>query len=514
MVDILLLALNAKYAHAAFGLRYLKANLGPLADRCEILEFEAAARSVDVIEAVLRRAPRIVGLGVYIWNTDAATRLVSELKRIAPEITVVIGGPEVSYETVGQPIADIADHTIQGEADLAFRTLCEQLLAGERPREKIIAATLPRFSQLRLPYDLYTDGDIARRVVYVEASRGCPYECEFCLSSLDIPVRQAPLDLFLAAMQRLLDRGLRQFKFVDRTFNLNLRVSREILAFFLERYRPGLFLHFEMVPDRLPESLCDLIARFPPGAMQFEVGIQTFNPRVSELISRRQDVDTLEANLRWLREQTGVHVHADLIVGLPGEDLPSFGAGFDRLVSLQPQEIQVGLLKRLKGTPIQRHDAEWGMVYSPAAPFEILRTRLIDFVEMQRLRRFARYWDLVANSGNFTLTLPLIWGDDSPFESMLRFSDWLYTASGRTNGIALKRLVELVFEFLVTQRGLPPRTVAETVYADYLRGGRSDRPPFLRPYITDEAVPPRAALSRQTGGTDRQIRHASGRLES
>ena len=151
-----------------------------------------------------------------------------------------------------------------------------------------------------------------------------------------------------------------------------------------------------------------MIARFPPGALQFEVGVQTFNAEVAERISRRQDYARLEDNLRFLREQTGVHIHADLIAGLPGESLESFAAGFDRLVALGPHEIQVGILKRLRGTPIVRHDAEWQMVYNPHPPYEILQNRLIDFATMQKLRRFARYWDLVGNSGNFVETTPLI----------------------------------------------------------------------------------------------------------
>ena len=169
-------------------------------------------------------------------------------------------------------------------------------------------------------------------MIYVEASRGCPFKCEFCLSSLDVPVRNVPIDDFLAAMQKLLDRGVQNFKFVDRTFNLNLNISKSILQFFLERLRPGLFLHFEMIPDRLPEALRTIIQRFPAGVLQFEVGVQTFNDEVSARISRRQDNAKLADNLRFLREETGVHVHADLIVGLPGEDVASFGVGFDRLV--------------------------------------------------------------------------------------------------------------------------------------------------------------------------------------
>ena len=283
---------------------------------------------------------------------------------------------------------------------------------GRRPAlryPKSSPPNLPDFSQIVLPYDLYTDDDIAHRIIYVEASRGCPFTCEFCLSSLDIPVRQVPLAAMLEQLQRLLDRGVKQFKFVDRTFNLNVAVSKTILEFFLERYQPGHFFHFEMIPDRLPESLREVIARFPPGALQFEVGVQTFNEEVSGLIKRRQNYEKLADNFHFLRNETGVHIHADLIVGLPGETLESFAAGFDRLIALGPQEIQVGILKRLRGTPIIRHDADWQMVYNPHPPYEILQNKLIDFETMQKLRRFARYWDLVGNSGNFIETTPLIW---------------------------------------------------------------------------------------------------------
>jgi radical SAM superfamily enzyme YgiQ (UPF0313 family) len=458
MPDIILTTLNARYAHCAFGLRYLLANLGELKPQAKILEFDINQRVVDVVERILTEQPRIVGIGVYIWNAAQSAQLVADLKRLRPDLTIIIGGPEVSYEVEQQQICREADYVNTGDADAAFAELCRKILAGERQTQKIVSAPLPDFGQLALPYDLYTDEDIAHRVIYVEASRGCPFECEFCLSSLDIPVRNAPLDAFLPAMQRLLDRGVRQFKFVDRTFNLNLQTCRVILQFFLERCRPGLFVHFEMIPDRLPESLRELIRQFPPGALQFEVGIQTFNEEVAALISRRQDNAKAEENLRWLREHTGVHVHTDLIVGLPGEDVESFAAGFDRLVALRPHEIQVGMLKRLRGTPIIRHDAEWGMVYSPHPPYEVLQTKLIDFFTMQRLRRFARYWDLVANSGDFP---GLSW----TFESFLQFSDWLCAETKQTHAIALPRLTELLARYLgqpvTPQRkragNLPPR---------------------------------------------------------
>jgi len=486
--EIVLTTLNARYAHAAFGLRYLMANLGELQPRAEILEFDINQKSTDVVEAILAENPRIVGIGIYIWNVMPATQVIAELKRLRPEIVIVLGGPEVSFETDQQEICHLADYVITGEADLAFGELCEKLMSGSRPEAKVIAAGYPDFSRLKLPYDLYDDRDLQQRVVYVEASRGCPFSCEFCLSSLDVPVRNVPLEDFLAAMQRLLDRGLQRFKFVDRTFNLNIHTGTAILDFFLKRYRPGMFCHFEMIPDRLPEGLRELIRRFPAGALQFEVGIQSFSDEVCRRISRRQDAERAEENLRFLRQQTGVHVHADLIVGLPGEDVASFAAGFDRLVGLGPQEIQVGMLKRLRGTPIVRHDREFQIVYSPNPPYEVLQTGAIDFAMMQRLRRFARYWDLVANSGNFLETTPRLWRDGSPFARFLHFSDWLFARAGASHGIALRNLSEWVFDYLTVELGQKAGEAAAAVWRDYQRGGRSDRPRFLLQHLPPGAM--------------------------
>jgi radical SAM superfamily enzyme YgiQ (UPF0313 family) len=527
MPDIVLTTLNAKFIHAAFGLRYLFANLGDLQPRAVIAEFDINLRPLDIAEALLAQlerrpparpdgnfdveravsetgAPQILGFGVYIWNVTETTEVITVIKRIRPEIKIILGGPEVSYETEGQKIVELADHVITGEADLKFAEVCQTLLrahplipsfspnggeGGRRPDEgarltKIIAAELPEFSCIILPYDFYTGADIAHRIVYVEASRGCPFTCEFCLSSLDIPVRQVPLDKFLTAMQRLLDRGLKQFKFVDRTFNLNILTSKALLEFFLARYQPGMFFHFEMIPDRLPAELRAVIAKFPAGSLQFEVGIQTFNPEVGSLISRRQNYERLADNFNYLRRETSVHIHADLIVGLPGEMLESFAAGFDQLIALGPQEIQVGILKRLRGTPIVRHDAEWQMIYNAHPPYEILQNKLLDFATMQRLRRFAKYWDLVGNSGNFIAITPLIWNNGaSPFKNFLRFSDWLYAQIGRTDSIALVRLAELLFEFLTSELSLEQKTVAETLWSDWQRNGRRDPPEFIREFL-------------------------------
>jgi radical SAM superfamily enzyme YgiQ (UPF0313 family) len=505
MAQIVLSTLNAKYIHASFGLRYLLANLGQLRQETRLIEFDIQQRPVDVVEAILAQQPRIAGLGVYIWNIRETAEVVAALKRVRPDIVVVLGGPEVSFETDQQEIVRLADFVITGEADLEFAALCRQILAGTPPAQKIIPAQLPEPAQLALPYDLYDEEDVAHRIIYVEASRGCPFSCELCLSSLEVPVRQFPLPLLLAELQKLLDRGVSQFKFVDRTFNLNIETGKAILQFFLNRLHHGLFLHFEMVPDRLPEALREIIVQFPRGALQFEVGIQTFDETVAANISRRQDYARLTDNMQFLRQQTGVHIHADLIAGLPGETLESFAAGFDRLLALGPQEIQVGILKRLRGTPITRHDETWQMVYSPHPPYEILQNKLLDFSVVQRLRRFARFWDLVGNSGNFSETTQLLCQTKpSAFAAFMRWSDWFYEHIGRQHSIALDRLAQRLFQYLTEECALAHAGVAETLWRDWQKAGRREKPAFLAPYIPDAEVHAPRAKSETP---KRQARH-------
>jgi hypothetical protein len=253
-----------------------------------------------------------------------------------------------------------------------------------------------------------------------------------------------------------------------------------ILEFFLEliaaRSDDPPFLHFELIPDHLPEALKAPITRFPPGTLQFEIGIQTFDVATQRRISRRQDNAAAEANILWLRENTKAHLHVDLIAGLPGEDLASFAAGFDRLVALRPHEIQVGLLKRLRGAPIARHTAEFGMVYDTAPPYQVMQTGVLDAGTVQRLARFARYWDLVANSGRFASTLPLVLAD-APFRRFMEFAVWLHDACGRTHAIPAERLYELAHRWLV-EKGTDPRAATATLADDYRRSGARGRLAF------------------------------------
>lgn len=497
MTDIILATINARYIHASLGLRYLYANMGELQSRTRLQEFTLQQRAEDIVEQLLTDDTRIIGFGVYIWNVSETTEVLRLLKILRPDITLVVGGPEVSYEIDQQTICRLADHVITGAADRAFAELCHEIESGEQPGHLISPLPLS-LKELASPYPWYSDNDVAHRVIYVEASRGCPFKCEFCLSSLDRTAVAFELPAFLQQMQQLIDRGARQFKFVDRTFNLKTDTSRQILEFFLARMDKGLFLHFELIPDRLPPVLLELLPRFPPKSLQFEIGIQSFNPEVQQRISRRQQHERTCENLRWLRENTHAHVHADLIFGLPGETLESFGQGFDLLYSLGPQEIQVGILKRLRGTPIERHTLTHEMRYMSVPPYRILAHRDADFATVQRMVRFARYWDLIGNSGRFPSTLPLLLGN-TPFARFLRLSDWLHATIAQTHRIALPRLFHLLHRHLVSVLQLDRDRVQAALLADHRHNALKGEPAWLRDSSEDTGADRAASRVPDTG---------------
>ncbi|MDI1237347.1 MAG: DUF4080 domain-containing protein [Polaromonas sp.] len=513
---IVLATLNAKYIHASLGLRYLLANMdrhggAGLRAQTQLREFVIGQPATRMVEDLLALQPEVIGLGVYIWNVVETTQLVRLLKTLRPDIKIVLGGPEVSHEVGEQEICRLADHVITGWGDVSFPKLCRALLklpgGGPQPLMKVIAGEQPPLDDLALPYQDYTAEDLAQRLLYVEASRGCPFKCEFCLSSLDKTAWAFDLDSFMAEMEALYRRGARNFKFVDRTFNLKIDNSVRILQFFLDRIAeaPDVFVHFEVVPDSLPDRLKELIAQFPEGALQFEVGIQSFNPEVQQRISRKQDNLKTAENLRWLVTQSRAHVHADLIFGLPGETLQSFAEGFDRLHALAPHEIQFGVLKRLRGTPITRHTAQFAMAYDPHTPYTILQNSTVDFATMQRIKRFARYWDMVANSGRFALSLDLLLAPGSAFGHFLAFSDWLWQTTGKTHEFALEKLVDLLFAHLTQVRGLDEQAVRDALLVDYQASGARARPRCLADLLSG-AQKPEASDKRLTG---RQNRHLS-----
>ncbi|WP_438970971.1 DUF4080 domain-containing protein [Methylophaga sp.] len=498
--DIILSTFNARYMHSAFGLRYLYANLGECQAKAEIVEFTIQERPLNIAETLLSYQPKIIGLSVYIWNVKEISETVSLIKQITPEVTIVLGGPEVGHHPDVPTVCEQADYVISGPGEKNFRELCEQLLTGNRPEQKFIEGQATKLDELILPYEFYDDEDIRNRLIYVEASRGCPFKCEFCLSALDKTATPFPLEAFLAEMDLLWQRGVRNFKFIDRTFNLKVSTSIRILDFFLERMSDDLYLHFEVVPDNLPEKLKAALKQFPPQSLQFEIGIQTFDPDIQNLISRKQNNDKTRDNIRWLREHTGAHLHTDLIFGLPGDTLANFAHSFDQLVRLEPHEIQLGILKRLRGAPLNRHNQDYDLRFNPQPPYNILSTRDISFMEMQRVNRFARFWDMIGNSGRFINTLPLILGEQ-PFNRFMQLSDKLYDLAGQSYKIALRRLFEMIYVVMTEELELDAERVKAQLKLDYVRANIKSVPDY-------EKLPSLNKKTKQGVANKRQRQHA------
>ena len=479
MQKIILTTLNSRFTHTSLALRYIYANLQEYQQYSQIMEFSINDALQSITEKLLSQNPTIIGIGVYIWNAREVAELVHLLKKISPQTTIVLGGPEVSYEPFRVNF-DEADFIVQGEGDFIFYELCKDI-NNNTANKRIIKKTIPELKKMQLPYKYYTDSDIANRYIYVEISRGCPFDCEFCLSSMDEKVRTFNLDEVLNEFEILWQRGARAFKFVDRTFNINIKTANKILDFFLAKDEVY-FAHFEVIPDHFPDSLKEKIKKFNHGALQLEIGIQTLNLEVANNISRQLKLDKIKENIRFLENDSEAHIHLDLIVGLPGESLDSFGKNLDELVNLSSCEIQLGILKKLSGTQINRHDILHGMVYSDIPPYDILKNNLLSFNDIQIMKRFARFWDLFYNSGNFKNSLPLLWKDESCYENFYKLGIWIYQQTDSTWKISLVRLSELLFIYLSEIKKIPPQEIADEMLKDMMKLKGRAIPPFLKPF--------------------------------
>ncbi len=479
MKNIILTTLNARYSHSSLGLRYLLANLKELKNEAEILEFVINSSVQTIAEQILEKKPKIIGIAVYIWNAFDIGELVRIIKRVSPQTIVVLGGPEVSFQPLRVNF-DMADYIVCGEGEVTFYNLCRELLDGNCTQPRTISSPKVDLESIVLPYDDYTDFDIKNRHIYVENARGCPFECEFCLSSIETRMRYLDINVFLDEIEKLWIRGARNFKFIDRTFNIKISYAKAILNYFLAK-QEDYFLHFEVIPDNFPEELRDLIKQFKPGCLQLEVGIQTLNLDVAREIHRNLKIDKIKDNLKFLSQETHAHMHIDLIIGLPSETIESFGKNLNQLYTLSTGEIQVGILKKLSGTTLDRHDKVYGMVYNDSPPYDILKNDLIDFSMMQKMKRFARFWDIVYNSGNFQKTTTLLFEDGKVFENFYDLSIWLYKRSESTYKISLDRMAEFLFEYMLPKHN--KELLANTILQDVMKVGGRKIPPFLKKII-------------------------------
>ena len=419
----LLTTLHSKYIHASLALPCLAAACGSDCGEVRICEFTVHEPKEQILAALLAPQPDVIAFSVYIWNRLATLELIDALAVVRPELRIIVGGPELSWESD----ALLKDHPgitalIRGEGELPFPSLLAAW-AGTVPAGGLSPSPPPN-TLLRCDSDLiegpfaaspddldtlpspFAAGkvDLTRGLVYYESSRGCPYSCAFCMSALDPKVRSFSLDRIKADLQLLLDAEVAQIKFVDRTFNYDGARSRAIWEFILRHNRSSHF-HFEIGAHLLDEESLALLATVPPETFQFEIGVQSTLPATLAAISRNADLEKLERNVRRLRDKTAIHLHLDLIYGLPAEGYDDFLASLDRVAALHPHALQIEPVKLLPGAPLRRDAGKLGIVFDPHPPYSVLTTPLLTFSTLEKLRGISRLLDLLVNSHKFSGTI-------------------------------------------------------------------------------------------------------------
>ena len=414
----LLATLHSKYIHASLALPCLAAACASDCGEVRICEFTVHEPKEQILAALLAQQPDVIAFSVYIWNRSATLELIDALAVVQPHLRIVVGGPELSFEE-----SDLLQRhpgisaLIRGEGEIPFSSLLAAWARGENGAR--IPNTLLRRDDeliegpcLTPPDDLdtlpapFAAGlvDLKRGLVYYESSRGCPYSCAFCMSALDPKVRSYSLARIEGDLKILLDAGVPQIKFVDRTFNYDGARSRAIWSFLLQHNRKSHF-HFEIGAHLLEEESLALLATVPPETFQFEIGVQSTLPATLASINRNADLEKLERNVSRLRSETAIHLHLDLIYGLPAEGYDDFLSSLDRVAALRPHALQIEPVKLLPGAPLRRDAKKLGISFDPHPPYSVLTTPLLDFNALEKLRGISRLLDLLVNSHKFSATI-------------------------------------------------------------------------------------------------------------
>lgn len=455
---VLLTAINAKYIHSNLAVYSLKANAGRYAGQVEIAEYTINHRREEILQGIYGHAPDIVGFSCYIWNIEYVLAIAADVRSILPHAVILLGGPEVSYDAPQvlerNPSVDVI---MTGEGEATFREFLECYFAEDGFRETVspedcfvenaapdsgagrikmpagrrIRMSAGRFRNIpglclrgtdgvvvtppRAPLDMDTlvfpycgVPEMENRIIYYETMRGCPFSCSYCLSSVEKGVRMRSMPLVLEEIQFFLDHGVKQVKFVDRTFNCHHGHAYQIWEYIGKHDNGITNFHFEIGGDLLREEDFELFRSFRPGLVQFEIGVQSTNPDTIRAIRRRTDLAKLAENLAKVRENRNIHQHVDLIAGLPCEDYRSFRHSFNEVYAMAPDQLQLGFLKILKGSDMERKQEEYGIKHGSFPPYEVLSTRWISYDDIQKLKRVEEMVEIYYNSFQFQATVALL----------------------------------------------------------------------------------------------------------
>lgn len=499
MMKILLVAVHAKYIHsnpAVYSLRaYAQSFPAVQKGEREILtaEYTINQQIDDILRDIYRKAPDMLCFSCYIWNISCIENIVREIHKVLPKTVIWLGGPEVSYdaEAVLERLPEAAG-VMRGEGEETFA----RLAAGEavegvlgityRNKEGVICENPWRgvMELDKVPFIYQDMTDFVNRIVYYESSRGCPFHCSYCLSSLDKKLRFRNLELVKQELQFFIDHEVPQVKFVDRTFNCNHRHAMEIWRYIMEQDRGITNFHFEIAADLLNEEELRLISRMRPGLIQLEIGVQSVNLETVREIHRTMQFEKVSANVRRIRERGNVHQHLDLIAGLPYEDFDSFHRSFNAVYGLRPDQLQLGFLKVLKGSFMDEHKKSYGLVCQSRPPYEVLYTRWLSYEDILLLKGVEEMVEIYYNSGQFVKTLPVLEeGFPDAFTLYLRLADYYENRKLRMISHARAARYEILLAF--AEETVPERAeeIRELlVYDYYLRENAKSRPVFAGEY--------------------------------
>ena len=470
-MNVVLSTLNSKFIHSSLALRYLKAYGEAHGQAYDIVEYTINMPVLHILSDITEHDIDVLGFACYIWNIEMTLHVVDMVKAVRPDIKIVLGGPEVSFtaDELLERCPNI-DYIVQGEGEEAFHALVTALHLGNDGLDPVIpgvrgrrdgsilgsleAVEVSDLSSIPFPYTEEDMEDLEHKIIYYESSRGCPFSCQYCLSGNKNTVRFFPQERTLEELQWFIDHGVKQVKFVDRTFNCAPHHHRPLMEFMRDSDTDMNF-HLEMEPELMTEWETNILCETPPGRIQIEVGVQSTHKKTLDAINRYNDWPYIQKSIRPIIQAGRTHVHMDLIVGLPHEDFKRFGQSFNDLFSLQPHALQIGFLKLLKGSGVRRM-REYKYVADPLAPYEVLSTHVLPYDDVRFLKYFEDVFERFYNSERFRTTFgyigqQLIHGETDAFTYFCDMTRaWLKEGNHKVN---LKDIdqIEFLYRFFLAK---------------------------------------------------------------
>ncbi|MBC5630026.1 B12-binding domain-containing radical SAM protein [Clostridium sp. NSJ-6] len=497
-MKILLTAINSKFIHSNLAVRYLKAFTDDLSYECSIREFSINDREEKILEEIIKEKPNVVAFSTYIWNIEMITRLSNLIKMVDKNIEILYGGPEVSYDSFNILKELNGDYIIQGEGEKTYREFVEYKL-GEKKLESIrglyfkkcndviFNGNRPLMNMDEIVFPYKEDENLDNKIVYYEASRGCPFNCKYCLSSTTHGVRFLDIERVKKELQFFIDKKVRLVKFVDRTFNCNFKFSTAIWEFLINSDTKTQF-HFEISADILKPQELEILRKAPKDRFQFEVGVQTTNDDVLRQINRFVNFSDIKEKVLELLAIKNIKQHLDLIAGLPGEDYKSFKKSFNDVYSIGPEEIQLGFLKLLRGSSMREEAELYDMKYSPYPPYEILSTKDISYDELLVLKKVEHMVDKYYNSQKFNNVIKFFIDKfETPFDFFLSLGEFFEMKDYFNRNIGNSEYYKVFLEFNEKVLKSDNSILRDIIKYDYLTfNKRRGMPEFLESRMTKE----------------------------